>query len=215
VFLFAAGRAAKMILSSAYRLFILLIFCVVSSAAAQAADPISLWPHGAPGGPGAIGQEGDMTTPKDGLFGGKPVARIGNVTDPTLTFYPAAEEKNTRTLIVVCPGGGYEILAMDLEGTEICQWLNSIGVNAALLKYRVPARNGWERHTAPLQDVQRAVGLARCHAADWKVDPKRIGIIGFRREATLPRWRARALSNAAMTRRTKRTELVAVLTSPC
>jgi acetyl esterase/lipase len=68
---------------------------------------------------------------------------------------------------------------MDLEGTEVCQWLNSNGVTAALLKYRVPARKGLERFTAPLQDAQRAIGLVRFHAPEWHIDPKRIGILGF------------------------------------
>ncbi len=121
----------------------------------------------------------DMTTPKDALFEGKPVLRLGNISDPTVTLWRAPVSKDTHSLVVVCPGGGYEILAMDLEGTEICQWLNTIGVNAALLKYRVPVRNGWQRHTAPLQDVQRALGLVRFHAADWNVDPNRIGVMGF------------------------------------
>jgi acetyl esterase/lipase len=68
---------------------------------------------------------------------------------------------------------------MDLEGTEVCQWLNSAGVTAALLKYRVPARKGLERYTAPLQDAQRALSLMRYHAVEWRIDPKRIGIMGF------------------------------------
>jgi len=80
---------------------------------------------------------------------------------------------------LVCPGGGYQILAIDLEGTEVCQWLNSVGVTAVLLKYRVPSRKGLERYTAALQDGQRAIGLVRYHAADWHIDPKRIGMLGF------------------------------------
>ncbi|MFX8527685.1 alpha/beta hydrolase, partial [Acinetobacter baumannii] len=78
-----------------------------------------------------------------------------------------------------CPGGGYSILAMNLEGSEVCQWLNSIGVTAALLKYRVPARQGRPRYEAPLQDAQRAIGIVRGHAADWGIDPHRVGILGF------------------------------------
>jgi acetyl esterase/lipase len=81
--------------------------------------------------------------------------------------------------VVVCPGGGYEILAMDLEGTEVCQWLNSVGITAVLLKYRVPSQNGSERHTAPLQDVQRALGVIRYRAAEWQINPRHIGIMGF------------------------------------
>jgi acetyl esterase/lipase len=77
------------------------------------------------------------------------------------------------------PGGGYHVLAMDLEGTEVCSWLNSLGVTAALLKYRVPRREGKERHAPALQDAQRAMGILRRRAAEFNVDPKRIGVLGF------------------------------------
>ena len=86
--------------------------------------------------------EFDQTKPEDDLVDGRYVTRLTNVANPTLTFYPAPSSKNTRTTVLVCPGGGYWILAYDLEGSEICEWLNSIGVNAALLKYRVPIREG-------------------------------------------------------------------------
>jgi acetyl esterase/lipase len=146
---------------------------------AQASEPMTLWPKGAPGEKDDIGVERDTTTPKDDLLGGKKVVRIGNVSTPTLTLYRPPQDKDTGAAVVVCPGGGYNILAMDLEGSEVCQWLNSAGVNAVLLKYRVPARRGLERYTAPLQDAQRALGLVRYHAATWHIDPKRIGIMGF------------------------------------
>jgi acetyl esterase/lipase len=81
--------------------------------------------------------------------------------------------------VVVCPGGGYSILAMDLEGTEICEWFNSIGVTGVLLRYRVPTRPGDDKHILPLQDAQRALGLVRSHAKEWSLDPKRIGVLGF------------------------------------
>lgn len=146
---------------------------------ANASEPLLLWAQGAPGEKGDIGEEHDTTGPDAGLVDGRRLIRLGNVSAPTLTFYPAAPDKNTGATVVVCPGGGYSILAMDLEGTEVCEWLNSIGVNAVLLKYRVPERKGLERHTAPLQDAQRALGLVRQHAAEWKLDPKRLGIMGF------------------------------------
>ena len=142
-------------------------------------DPILLWPAGAPGEHEKIGDEADMTKPTDGSPGGKAVIRIGNVSAPSITVFRAPEDKDTGTGVVVCPGGGYNILAWDLEGTEVCEWLNKIGVTAALLKYRVPARPGGERYAAPLQDAQRALGLVRQHAKEWKLDPKRIGILGF------------------------------------
>jgi acetyl esterase/lipase len=105
--------------------------------------------------------------------------RIGNVATPTLTFYPALQSKNTGTVVLVFPGGGYQILALDLEGTEVCKWLNSIGVNAVLVKYRVPEPGGVPRYQQPLEDAQRAIGLTRLHATEWKVDPKRVGVLGF------------------------------------
>ncbi len=145
----------------------------------QSIAPISLWPSAAPGDTGDLGEEKDMTKPKDGKVADKPVIRLGNVSKPTITFYPAPKEKNTGTTVVVCPGGGYNILAMDLEGTEICEWFNSIGVNGVLLKYRVPARKGRPRHEAPVQDAQRAFGLVRQRAQEWGIDPNRIGVLGF------------------------------------
>lgn len=81
--------------------------------------------------------------------------------------------------MVVCPGGGYNILAMDLEGTEICEWLNSLGITAVLLKYRVPRREGISMYQAPLQDAQRALGLVRFNASKWGINPQAIGIMGF------------------------------------
>jgi acetyl esterase/lipase len=156
-----------------------LLVIFLAALSAEASEPMALWPKGAPGEKGDIGEERDMTKPGDGLSGGKTVIRIGNVSTPTLTLYQPAPEKDTGAAVVVCPGGGYNILAMDLEGTEVCQWLNSAGVTAVLLKYRVPARKGQERYTAPLQDAQRTLSLVRFHAAEWRVDPRRIGIMGF------------------------------------
>jgi acetyl esterase/lipase len=146
---------------------------------AGASEPLLLWPQGAPGEKGDIGVEHDTTGPGAGLTDGKRVIRLGNVSVPTITLYRPSLAKDTGAAVIVCPGGGYQILAMDLEGTEVCQWLNSFGVTAVLLKYRVPAREGLEPYTAPLQDAQRTLGLVRSRAAEWKIDPNRIGIMGF------------------------------------
>jgi acetyl esterase/lipase len=140
---------------------------------------VPIWPGSAPGERGDLGEEHDTTKPTDSLIAGKPVIRLGNVSVPTLSVYPASAEKNTGAAVLVCPGGGYYILAMDLEGTEVCEWLNSIGVTAALLKYRVPRREGQPPYLAPLQDAQRAMSLLRLHSSDWGVDPLRIGVLGF------------------------------------
>ncbi len=157
--------------------FFLAAAAVAFAGAAEAPTP--LWPKAAPGEKGDIGPEADTTKPDGGLVAGKRVIRLGNVSSPTLTVYSPPKEKDTGAAVVVFPGGGYSILAMDLEGTEICGWLNSIGVTGVLVKYRVPARKGMPRYTAPLQDAQRAVGLVRHNAAGWGIDPKRIGVLGF------------------------------------
>ena len=147
--------------------------------AIQAAKPTysqNIWPSTAPGEKGDVGEE-RLAPPKDGST--KPIYRYHNVTVPTLDFYPAPKNKNTGATVIVCPGGGYHILAWDLEGTEICEWLNSIGVNGVLLKYRVPRRKGRVKHDAPHQDVQRTFGIVRSKATEWNIDPDRIGILGF------------------------------------
>ncbi len=141
--------------------------------------PIMLWPSGAPGEKATSEPERDMTTAKDGVVAGRSVIRLGNVTEPTITVFRPVQAKDTGTAVVVFPGGGYRILAMDLEGTEVCHWLNSVGITAVLLKYRVPESSGVPRYAEPLQDAQRAVGLVRSHAGDWKLNPNRIGVLGF------------------------------------
>ena len=169
------------------------VLFITSVAAAQSGWPvgpshatITLWPNGAPAPAttGAIpppppGPERDMTTAKDNLIAGRPLVRLGNVTDPTLTLYLAPKAGNTGAAVIVFPGGGYSILAIDLEGTEVCDWLNSINVNCLLLKYRVPASGPYPKSSAALQDAQRAMGIARQHASEWGIDPKRIGVLGF------------------------------------
>jgi acetyl esterase/lipase len=103
---------------------------------------------------------------------------LGNVSVPTLTLF-APKGTNTGAAVVVFPGGGYNILAIDLEGTEVCDWLTSRGITCALLKYRVPKTGPYPKSEAALQDAQRAVGMVRAHAAEWKIDPKRVGVLGF------------------------------------
>jgi acetyl esterase/lipase len=138
-----------------------------------------LWPGQAPGEKGDIGAEGDTTKPGDNQVAGLPVVRIGNVSKPSITVYPASKDKANGAAVIICPGGGYHILAWDLEGTEVAEWLNQIGVTAVILKYRVPARKDRTRFDAPLQDLQRAMGLVRSRAAEWGIDPARIGVMGF------------------------------------
>src|SRR5262249_40557710 len=138
---------------------------------------LDVWPDKPPGKTLAKGEEKDTTNEKSGKVAGKRVIRLGNVSKPTLTVYPAPKDKATGTAVIVCPGGGYSLRAMDLEGREVCEWLNTLGVTAVLLKYRVPA--GGDARVGPLMDAQRAVSLVRSKSKEWKINPKQIGILGF------------------------------------
>ncbi|MGA7857681.1 MAG: alpha/beta hydrolase [Terracidiphilus sp.] len=141
---------------------------------------LPLWPGTAPGAPTNLPPEADTTTAKDNLIAGKPVIRLGNVSTPTLTLYAAkGASSGAGPAVVVFPGGGYQILAIDLEGTEVCDWLTSIGVNCVLVKYRVPNTGPYPKSAAALQDAQRALGMVREHATEWGIDPQRVGVLGF------------------------------------
>lgn len=154
-----------------------LMGCGLGSLHAADDRPVyEIWPDGAPGETGDIGAEKAVEPPADSK---RPVTRIHNVTTPTLTVYKPSKDKDTGAAIVICPGGGYNILAWDLEGVEVAEWLNSIGVTGVILKYRVPRRKDRLKHEAPLQDAQRAVRFTRAHAEEWGIDPDRIGILGF------------------------------------
>lgn len=167
-------------------LFLLVVVAFATSLLAQkpAWQPapghtsVTLWPAGAPGAQPNPGPEINTTTAKDALVAGKSVIRLGNVSDPTLTLY-APESRNTGAAVVVFPGGAYQILAIDLEGTEVCHWLNSVGITCVLLKYRVPGSGPYPKSPAALQDAQRALGIVRSHASEWHIDPHRIGVLGF------------------------------------
>ena len=158
--------------------------CAVAHAEKPAWEPppahlvLTLWPNGAPGALPNPAPETDTTTSKDRLVGGKPVLRLGNVWVPTLTLYPPRDH-NTGAAVVVFPGGGYRILAIDLEGTEVCEWLDAAGVTCVLVKYRVPDSGPFPKSAAALQDAQRAFGLVRSHASEWRIDRNRIGVLGF------------------------------------
>jgi len=121
--------------------------------------------------------EHDISKSGEQLVAGKEVSRLADVTNPTIQLFTPKNPNGTA--VIVCPGGGYGILALDLEGTELCTWFNSIGVTAVLLKYRVPAPPGKLRYELPLQDAQRAIGLVRFNAAKWGIKPDHIGIMGF------------------------------------
>ena len=132
---------------------------------------VDVWPEGKMPGRGAKEPEGDFLKP-DELTPRTDAKRITNVSRPMLTLFPAKEEN--APAMIVCPGGGYSYVVVDKEGYEIAAWLNSNGVSAAVLKYRTP-----HNRDGALQDVQRALSLARAHAAEWHLDPQRLGVIGF------------------------------------
>jgi acetyl esterase/lipase len=132
--------------------------CFAALAAGQEAAPAKppvelLWPKGAPG---AVGDEA--------------------ADKPSLTVFLPPADKATGTAVVICPGGAYRHLSIDHEGQEIAEWLNSLGVAGFMLQYRLSPRY---HHPAPLQDAQRAIRIVRARAGEWKIDPDRIGIIGF------------------------------------
>ncbi|MBD8899537.1 alpha/beta hydrolase [Rhodanobacter sp. DHG33] len=145
-----------------------------------------LWPGTPPDMKAMPGPEKTDTGTE--LLAGKTVTAVRNVSQPTLTVY-APQGKNTGAAVVVIPGGGFEILAIDLEGTEICDWLTSRGITCVLLKYRVPSPpydwhtdsrpHNYQVPTMALEDVQRTMGLVRLHAKAWNIDPHKVGVVGF------------------------------------
>src|SRR5947209_6150526 len=135
-----------------------------------ATQTIDLWPGAVPGENGDIGEEEAKS--RDG---GQTITSLTNVSKPTITVSRPEKDKDTGVAIVVCPGGGYNNLAWEHEGTMVASWLNSIGVTAAVLKYRVPRRPDTPKGKPPVQalmDAQRALSLVRSKADDWGLDPK-------------------------------------------
>jgi acetyl esterase/lipase len=148
---------------------------------------VPIWPGAVPDAQPVAGPEVTTTDTTD-LVAGRPYIYVTNVARPTMTVY-SPTGKNTGVAVVVFPGGGYQILAMDLEGTEVCDWLTSRGITAVLLKYRVPYSGPYydkklklgvvPKVLTALEDAQRTVGLVRLHAAQWGIDPHKIGVLGF------------------------------------
>lgn len=168
------------------------IFLIALASLCSAAEPklIKLWPGAVPG-PAAKteGAERDLTKPQDKLIAGRKIIKLGHVSTPQMHVYLPSKEKANGGAVVVCPGGGFSILAWDLEGLEVAEWLNSIGFAAIVVKYRVPTRehgdalneagNAPMKAAGPVMDAQRAMSLTRAKSAEWGLDPKRIGIMGF------------------------------------
>lgn len=128
--------------------------------------PLKLWPEGAPG----------QMTIKPADPNQKPNPNVvTNITEPTITFY--RPEKPNGTAVVVAPGGGFRFLSIKHEGTQVCEWLNSVGVTAVLLTYRTPTNEEAAPYEKPVQDAQRAIGMIRHHAGEWGI--QRVGLLGF------------------------------------
>lgn len=150
---------------------------------------VPIWPGAAPDPQPIAGPEYAVTVTGKDLVAGKSWVAVENVTRPTMTVY-SPKGKNTGVAVVVFPGGGYTILAIDLEGSEACDWLTSKGITCVLLKYRVPGEGLYPKSAYPksgpypespmaLEDAQRTMGLVRFHAAEWHIDPHKIGVLGF------------------------------------
>jgi len=151
----------------------------VLAEAAEQPLVLPVWPGAVPADYGKVGPE-RVRDPSDAPT--KDAKWITGVTKPTITVFQPAKEKNTGAAMLICPGGGYWNLAWDLEGEEVAAWLNSIGMTGIVLKYRVPRRPGQPEPVPaprPLLDAQRAFSLVRSKAAEWGIDPNRIGIVGF------------------------------------
>ena len=189
----SAGYAAGIVMRpSIFALCVVFAFCGLS-AQTPAWQPspghtqVPIWPGVVPDAQPVAGPENTGTV-KDPLVAGRPWVQVENVSRPTMTVY-SPKGKNTGAAVLVFPGGGYQILAIDLEGTEVCDWLTSKGITCVLLKYRVPGSGpSWDPrckcHINPkspmaLEDAQRTVGLVRFHAREWHIDPNKIGVLGF------------------------------------
>ncbi|HEX4084103.1 MAG TPA: alpha/beta hydrolase [Chthoniobacteraceae bacterium] len=159
---------------------LLTLFAAASLACAQSATPlpaaspaanspavVDVWPQGKMPGHGATGPE-TVLPARDGFH------RVTNVSVPTLTIFAAPNAGGAAPAMIICPGGGYSYTVVDKEGSEIAAWLNANGITGLVLKYRAP-----HNRDGAMQDVQRALSLTRAHAAEWKIDPKRLGVIGF------------------------------------
>lgn len=169
-------------LRTAFCMLSLLVATTHGSHRLQAAEPaeiFNVWPASPPGPERELGPEQNTSGPNSRTVAGKPVIRIGNVATPQAYVYLPKPEQRSDCAVIICPGGGYNILAWDLEGTEVAEWLNSIGVTAIVLKYRVPTGQLKPKWQLPVQDAQRTLSLVRSRADEWGLSAERIGILGF------------------------------------
>lgn len=150
------------------------LVAILASACCQAAEPVTvkLWPQGAAEPKGFVPALEQIVPKRDGAQ-----KRLLNVSEPTLSIY--RPDQPNGTAVLVAPGGAYLFLAIEHEGTQVCEHLTSLGITCALLRYRVPMRSAGDPGREALQDAQRAMGLLRQRAADWNIKPDRVGFLGF------------------------------------
>ena len=156
--------------------FVLLgLLCSLSLLSAAEHQVIPLWPNGAPGSEAHAGE------PEKFIDRGDSITRVTNIHNPSITVFLPPANRSTGVGVVLAPGGGHEYLAVSIEGYEVAEWLNSHGIAAFVLKYRLSRAEGstYTVEGQSLKDAQRAIRLVRSHAREWNVDPGRLGIMGF------------------------------------
>jgi acetyl esterase/lipase len=149
------------------------IFAVTGPSSAQERAEVVLWPKGLPAP--AVQTTGPERVEKAADGSG----RRFDIAQPRLFVFPAPADQHTGAAVIVVPGGGFGRLADTHEGSDACLWLNRLGITAFLLVHRCPTDKHADPGAGPLQDAQRAVQLVRARAADWQLDPKKIGLLGF------------------------------------
>ncbi|XZE45768.1 alpha/beta hydrolase [Pirellulaceae bacterium SH467] len=158
---------------------LLAITASLPSSLLPAAEPtvVKVWPGKAPGVNDEL-PEKEFTEGGKKMVAGNPIYLTTDITSPELVVY-RANANSAAPAVVICPGGAHRLLAYDLEGTELAQWLNSLQIHAIVLKYRVPSTNPDFKCLPALQDAQRALRVVRSKATEWGIDPKRLGVMGF------------------------------------
>ena len=155
------------------------LLTLMATAVTAQQHTLPLWPNGNPEPSTFTGPETDPTNDANRMVSGKATVRVANVSHPTLSVYLPPKATATGAALLVFPGGAYKYLAWNHEGTEVCEWANSIGLACLLVKYRVPETAHYPENTEDLEDAQQAMRMARTHAPEWGVDTHRIGAIGF------------------------------------
>ena len=185
--------------------WVMIFVCLTLPVSCSTADDppeVPLWPDAAPGSEGITTGNVVVDQGKNGSVD----RRVTQVHNPSLTVFLPPKDKATGAAVVICPGGGHRVLAIDHEGYDVAKWLNSIGVAGFVLKYRLARAEGsnYKIEEHALEDAKRAVRLVRSHASEWGIDPGPGGhdrFLGGRRNR--PRWRARASTGAPRERATR------------